>query len=153
MIKHWTSNHPLPKIWEKLLMLLITRCIPPAMLGLGRAKKLELFNFDLHDFSSPSCLPCEKITNNKSSQTLQKDSSSLKRTNKNAREKEIYILYLLQEDLILVLVSWVDLLCQEQRLHQKCSQWRMEEPQISLHDLSLSLHKLAKENSAKVWDK
>lgn len=95
MIKHWTSNHPLPKIWEKLLMLLITRCIPPAMLGLGRAKKLELFNFDLHDFSSPSCLPCEKITNNKSSQTLQKDSSSLKRTNKNAREKEIYIYIIL----------------------------------------------------------
>ena len=95
MIKHWTSNHPLPKIWEKLLMLLITRCIiPPAMLGFGRAKKLELFIFDLHEFSSPSCLPYEKITNNKSSQILQKDSSSLKQTNKQKckRERDICII-------------------------------------------------------------
>lgn len=124
-------------------MLLITRCIPPAMFGFGRARKpKEFFIFDLDDLSSPSSLPYKRIKSGKISQILKiketKDQS--RREFKDQRQSWPYSLED-QAGLVRVLVSSVELrLRLEQRWTLKCSQLRKEELQIFLHDPS-SLHR------------
>ncbi len=97
------------------------------------------------------------MNHNKGTQILQPNKKEQQKY-KRERERERKRSYLLQEglSLILLLVSWQVDLCLEQHLSLKCTQWRMEEPQIFLHDLSF-LHKLkatnwlAREKQYQVW--